>query len=255
MPTVNRRPSRLPPPLCHWVHWASLVPLVTIAQACSSTPSPQSGGTDSGADHSSTPGNDGGQVGSDTGGGGQAGQGGQGGQAGSGGGAGAGGGGGSGGGGQGGQGGSDAAAGDTGGTTDAPSSGSDAPAGTSCSSLPLCDTFDTDTAGSPPASSLWTLVGTAGCSGTGNPGAPTIYPVVVDSTQHHSGANSVKITGGDACGPLMLNTSAFSKLTGADVYGRFYVFLPATSPMTFDHTSLAAIALTPITASAPFNPQ
>jgi hypothetical protein len=110
--------------------------------------------------------------------------------------------------------------------------------------LALSDTFDSDTAGNPPSSSLWTLIGTPGCSGTGNPSAPVIYPIVVDGTQHHSGANSVKITGGDACGPLMLNTSAFSKLTGSDVFGRFFVYLPVTNPATFDHVALAAIGLT-----------
>jgi hypothetical protein len=42
----------------------------------------------------------------------------------------------------------------------------------------------------------------------------------------------------------MLNTSAFSTLAGSDVYGRFYVYLPMTNPVTFDHTTLAAVGLT-----------
>jgi hypothetical protein len=105
----------------------------------------------------------------------------------------------------------------------------------------LCDDFDTDTVGSAPAN--WTLVGTAGCSGSGNPSAPTVYPIVVDTSEAHSPPNSVKISGGDSCGPLMMNMSAFSSLT-TDVYGRFWVQLTSTT-MTFDHTALMALGLTP----------
>jgi hypothetical protein len=111
-----------------------------------------------------------------------------------------------------------------------------------CSGQALCDDFESDTVGSPPSSSLWTLVGTAGCSGTGNPSAPILYPIVVDSSQHQSGSQSVKVTGGDSCGPLMINTSAFSQLTGGEVYGRFYVHLSDTTK-TFDHTVLMALGL------------
>jgi hypothetical protein len=111
-----------------------------------------------------------------------------------------------------------------------------------CGSLAMCDDFESDTVGSPPSSSLWTLVGTAGCSGTGNPTAPTLYPIVVDSSQHQSGSKSVKVTGGDSCGPLMINTSAFSQLSGGEVYGRFYVHLSDTTT-TFDHTVLMGLGL------------
>ncbi len=94
----------------------------------------------------------------------------------------------------------------------------------------------------PPSSSLWSLIGTMGCSGTGNPSAPVVYPIVVDNSQAHSGSNSVKITGGDSCGPLMVNTSAFAKLTGGEVYGRLWVHMSDTT-MTFDHAALAALGL------------
>src|SRR5207302_1114875 len=47
---------------------------------------------------------------------------------------------------------------------------------------------------------------------------------------------------GDACGPLMVSTSAFSRLTGGEVYGRFYVHLSDTS-MTFDHVALMGLGL------------
>jgi hypothetical protein len=139
----------------------------------------------------------------------------------------------------------DAAGGNDGaaGTGDGNAGSTDGAPPSSCASLPLCDGFDTDTTGMPPSSELWTLIGTAGCSGSGNPNAPVVYPIVVDDSQHHSAPNSVKVTGGDSCGPLMLNTSAFAKLTGGEVYGRFYVYLSSTSA-TFDHTALSALGLT-----------
>jgi hypothetical protein len=195
----------------------SLIPLWVFAQACSSTPSAPGGGGGSGG---SDAGNSS-DVGSSRGG--QAGAGGQGGA-----------------GGQAGQGGAGGSSGDGGGDAVATLEGGSA----TCASLPLCDDFDSDTAGDPPSSSLWSLIGTTGCSGIGSPDAAIQWPILVDKTQFHSAPNSVKISGGDSCGPLMLNTSAFSKLTGTDVYGRFYVFLPATTPVTFDHTTLAGLGLT-----------
>ena len=94
--------------------------------------------------------------------------------------------------------------------------------------------------GSPPSSSTWTLLGTTGCSGTGNPSAPTIYPVVVDNTQFHSAPNSVKVTGGDSCGPLMIDTGALAQITGGEVYGRFYVHLSDTTVL-IHHAVLMAL--------------
>jgi hypothetical protein len=123
--------------------------------------------------------------------------------------------------------------------------GSSSDAGTGqggCSGLALCDDFESDTVGSPPNSALWTLVGAAGCSGSGNPNATVVYPIVVDGTQHNSGTKSVKISGGDSCGPLMVNTSAFSALSGGEVYGRFYVHMSDTT-MTFDHAALMGLGL------------
>jgi len=116
--------------------------------------------------------------------------------------------------------------------------------GQGCDGLPLCDSFDSvgDQVGMPPSSSLWTLVGTAGCSGNGNPSATTIYPITIDNTQFHSKPNSVKIVGGDSCGPLMINTTAFSKLTTGEVYGRFYVQLSDTTVLVH-HAVLMALGL------------
>jgi hypothetical protein len=118
--------------------------------------------------------------------------------------------------------------------------------------MPLCDDFESDTVGSPPSSSLWTLVGTKGCSGTGNPSAPVIYPIVVDTTQDPTRKQAVKIMGGDSCGPIMLNTSGPATLAGKDVYGRFYLNLTSTS-MTFDHTALMGLGLVGDAGSS-FNP-
>ncbi len=126
--------------------------------------------------------------------------------------------------------------------------GGDATAAQGCAGLPLCDDFESDTPGSPPSSSLWTLVGLTGCGGMGNPSAPPVYSIVVDnSPMHaHSGSNSVKVdttlTGSQGCGPYMVNTSAFPMLTGGEVYGRFYVHMSDTTT-TFDHTVLMGLGL------------
>ncbi|HLK89717.1 MAG TPA: hypothetical protein VKZ18_07480 [Polyangia bacterium] len=131
-------------------------------------------------------------------------------------------------------------AGTGGAATGSGGSGTGGSAGSSggCAGLALCDNFDTQSSGASPDSSLWTMIGAKTCSTQGTP-----WPFAVDSTQSHSPPNSMKVQGGDSCGPLMLNTSAFSKLTGSDVYGRFYVRLSDTS-MTFDHAFMMALGLT-----------
>jgi len=115
--------------------------------------------------------------------------------------------------------------------------------GSGCASLPLCEDFESYAAGGAPGASLWTLIGTKGCGGTGNPSAPTVYPIVVDTAQSHSGTKSAKVSGGDSCGPVMLHTAAFSKLTTGEVYGLFFVRLSDTTT-TFDHAALMALGLT-----------
>ena len=110
-----------------------------------------------------------------------------------------------------------------------------------CAGLALCDNFDSQTAGSGPDSSLWTMIGAKTCSTQGTP-----WPFAVDSTQWHSAPNSMKVSGGDSCGPLMVNTSAFGKLTGGEVYGRFYMRLSDTS-MMFDHAFMMALGLSSAT--------
>ncbi len=129
------------------------------------------------------------------------------------------------------------------GTVDSGSgAGGDATASGGCAGLALCDDFESDTVGGPPSGSLWTLVGLAGCSGTGNPSAPVMYPITIDGSQHHGGTKAAKVVGGDSCGPFMVNTSAFATLSGGEVYGRYWMHLSDTA-MTFDHATFMALGL------------
>jgi hypothetical protein len=102
-----------------------------------------------------------------------------------------------------------------------------------CSGAALCDDFEADTAGMAPMG--WTTFKPGGCSGS------AMYSANVDTTQFHSGGKSVKVVGGDSCGPMLVNTAAFAKLTGGEVYGRFYVRMPSVMP--FDHAVMAALGL------------
>jgi Cip1-like, core domain len=106
---------------------------------------------------------------------------------------------------------------------------------TGCTGMPLCDDFESaaDTVGATPTG--WTLLNPGGCSGSAQ------YSAVIDTSQFHSGGKSVKVSGGDSCGPLLLNTSAFASITGGEVYGRFYVRMPSTT--AFDHAVLMTLGL------------
>jgi hypothetical protein len=132
--------------------------------------------------------------------------------------------------------------GSTSGGSDAGTSDSGATGG-GCAGLALCDDFESDKAGSPPNPALWTLYGTAGCGGAGNPGAPMIYPITVDTTEHHSGSQSLKVVGGDSCGALAINTSAMAAVAG-EVFARFYVKLDPTR--VFHHAVLMGAGLLPV---------
>jgi hypothetical protein len=129
------------------------------------------------------------------------------------------------------------------GSSGAPDSGPDGPLSSSCANLAFCDDFDSvgDVLGGPPSQSLWTLVGTEGCAGEGNPNAQVIYPIVIGSAGRN-GTQAVKVTGGDSCGPLLLNTSGLASLAGGDVYGRFYVHLSDTTQL-IHHAVLMALGL------------
>ena len=120
-----------------------------------------------------------------------------------------------------------------GGGVDSSTGGGDGAVG--CAQMPLCDDFESDTANAAPSSSLWTIVNAKGCGGS------AAYTVTIDNTVANSGSQSLKVSGGDSCGPLAVNTSAFGKITGDDVYGRFYVRIPMETP--FDHATLMTLGL------------
>jgi hypothetical protein len=93
-----------------------------------------------------------------------------------------------------------------------------------CSALPLCDDFESDTPGMVPSASVWSV--SMGCNpntqNTAFDGGGLV--IGVDSSQAHSGKNSVRVVGGDSCGFYLVNTSAFAgaKGLGPQLYARFY---------------------------------
>ena len=132
-----------------------------------------------------------------------------------------------------------AGAGGTGGVlATAGSAGSSGAAGgatTGCAGMALCDDFEAaaDAAGATPTG--WTLLNPGGCSGSAQ------YSATIDTSQFHSGNKSVKVTGGDSCGPLLVNTAGLAAVTGGEVYGRFFVRMPTTT--AFDHAVMMALGL------------
>jgi hypothetical protein len=129
----------------------------------------------------------------------------------------------------------------TGASSSSAASSSSSGSTTGCSSLPLCDDFESDTAGMPPDPSLWTVL--MGCNpnmmNTTAPTAPGggLY-VEVDAAQSHSGKNSLRVVGGDSCGYYAINTSAFATL-GAQVYVRFWARFSGTP--TQNHNGFASM--------------
>jgi len=116
-------------------------------------------------------------------------------------------------------------------------SGTDATTVPGCAALPLCDDFEADSTGGPPSSARWGVTSATGCSGQSS------YSVTIDGTQAHGGKQSVKVVGGDSCGPMMVHSSAFAKLTGGDVYGRF--FTRFSSAMPVHHAAFMALGFAP----------
>ena len=111
------------------------------------------------------------------------------------------------------------------GTTGTVASGGDAGSGPEsrsggCTGLPICDDFEEDTPGMKPAN--WTLVLGCNASQMQDTGSDGGLLVGVDTSEHHSGSHSVRVTGGDSCGYYFVNTSAFATL-GSQVYARFWV--------------------------------
>lgn len=136
---------------------------------------------------------------------------------------------------------------EAGGDTSASESGAEG-GGSSCASLPLCDNFNQDTAGAAPPGPTWSLV--LGCDAAmtmNGPAAAGGLLVQVDSSEHHSGKNSLRVVGGDSCGYYVVNTSALSSL-GTDVYARFWVMF--SGPPTTGHNGYVSMYSGPELSSA-----
>jgi hypothetical protein len=100
-----------------------------------------------------------------------------------------------------------------------------------CGALALCDGFEAEAVGGPPAAARWT-VGAPNVTGTGT--------LAIDDAQHHSGTRAVKVTGqgGYSNHVFFTNASAFTSL-GPVVWGRFYVRL--SDPLGDGHVTFLAM--------------
>jgi hypothetical protein len=91
------------------------------------------------------------------------------------------------------------------------------PPAAACSSLALCDDFESGTVGAVPDSARWAVGGPNCFSGSGK--------ATVDGSVARSGSKSVRIDPGpDYCGHAFIETAAINTL-GAVRYGRFYIRL------------------------------
>jgi hypothetical protein len=95
----------------------------------------------------------------------------------------------------------------------------------SCSSLPLCDDFESDTAGAAPNPTLWHPFMGCNPNNANGPATGGGLLIGVDSSMHHSGANSLRVVGGDSCGYYAIHTGAFTTL-GQQIYTRFWALFP-----------------------------
>lgn len=103
--------------------------------------------------------------------------------------------------------------------------------GLSCKDLPLCDDFESATAGGPPDAAIWSIV-SPNCSGTG--------AVTVDDAVAHSGGKSARIDGkGGYCNHVFLGNGAAVPAIGKVVYGRFFVRF--ADPLGQGHTTFPAM--------------
>ena len=96
--------------------------------------------------------------------------------------------------------------------------------GDGLSSCALCDDFEGVAAGMPPDASKWTATVLSDCMSN----APK---PVVDASQHHSGAQSLKVAGtASYCDYAMVGNSAAFKAIGNVVYGRYFVRFETALP-------------------------
>lgn len=105
----------------------------------------------------------------------------------------------------------------------------------------LCDDFEGVAAGMPPDPAKWTSTVLSDCMSTA-------AKPLVDASQHHSGAQSLKVAGtASYCDYAMVGNSAAFKALGNIVYGRYYVrfetALPAghTAFMIFPDTGIKSL--------------
>jgi hypothetical protein len=99
-----------------------------------------------------------------------------------------------------------------------------------CSSLPLCDGFESVPAGGPPSPMLWSVV-SPNCSGSGK--------LAVDDAQAHGGTHSVRVDGGGGYCDHVFFANASVMPTLGDVYARFFVRLSA--PLGWGHTTFVTM--------------
>jgi hypothetical protein len=139
--------------------------------------------------------------------------------------------------GEGGAGGSTSSAGGASGSTSSVGSASSAASGTggsavlSCANLPLCDDFEGAAEGGPPDAAKW-MIASPNCSGTGK--------IAVDAGQAHSGAKSLKVTGGGGyCDHVFIANTAAVAAIGEPVYGRFFVRF--NDPLGDGHTTFMTL--------------
>jgi hypothetical protein len=92
--------------------------------------------------------------------------------------------------------------------------------GSTCSSVPLCDDFEQDAPGALPMG--WTVVMGCNPNTVDGPAEGGGLILGVDSSQHHSGTNSLRVVGGDSCGYYAVKPSAFASLSD-QLYARFWV--------------------------------
>jgi hypothetical protein len=89
----------------------------------------------------------------------------------------------------------------------------------------LCDDFEGVPPGMPPDPSKWTATVLSDCMSNANP------KPVVDTSQHHGGAQSLKVSGtASFCDYAMVGNSTAFKALGNLVYGRYYVRLETALP-------------------------
>ncbi|MDP9152182.1 MAG: hypothetical protein M3O36_19830 [Myxococcota bacterium] len=99
--------------------------------------------------------------------------------------------------------------------------GSGSSGAVACARQPLCDDFESYAAGMLPNGGPWQLI-TGNTPGTPNGPVPGGGSMVgIDTSQHHSGVNSLRVVGGDSSGWYAANKSAFSK-TAQQIYVRLY---------------------------------